>query len=259
MKIYPYNPSFGTNARSYYLRNDKKDYRATVTYMFRDDFHWKKFTNYLVDHFKNKDKVNFIQFASSDGSEAYTQLMCFSEHKDVKKFYPIMAYDIDEEVVKAANSGYINLNNTDKDEIKSHSFKFKQYFSETNAEYLLDNDGMDKIHNPVPSSSNRDMVTKTYKVSKNLTDKVKFHHADMYDILLRHQDEANTVIMCRNILGYFTEKQVDFFLELAGRKLKKGSIMAIGDLDKKKHLNINLIFQHKGFVPIMENVFRKAF
>ncbi len=70
-------PAFGTNARIYKTQTGIE--MGTLTYPFRDDVDWKKLTEYEINHFKNHDRVNIIQFASSDGSEAYSKIISFLE------------------------------------------------------------------------------------------------------------------------------------------------------------------------------------
>ncbi len=48
---------------------------ANITCTFRIDLDWADFAKLEIENFKHKDKVNIIQFASSDGSEAYTQII----------------------------------------------------------------------------------------------------------------------------------------------------------------------------------------
>lgn len=102
--------AFGTTARDYTNKNG--EYIGTNSWLFRDDIDWKQLTEYEKSHFKDKSKVNVIQFASSDGSEAYTKIISILENNPSKnddKFFPIKAFDIDDEVVKAAKSGLTPL------------------------------------------------------------------------------------------------------------------------------------------------------
>ena len=60
----------------------------------------------------------------------------------------------------------------------------------------------------------------TYKVKPILTDKINFKKADMFEVMKNHKDESNTIVLCRNVLGYYDENKIDEFLELLSKKLK---------------------------------------
>lgn len=255
--FFTYNPAFGTNAHSYI--NNEGQYRGSLTFLFRNDLDWNTFTEYMVNHFKDKNKVNFIQFASSDGSEAFSQIICLLEnHKGNNKFFPIEAYDIDQQVVDAANSGFLNANKDDKKECLKNGFDFDKYFTKTDKEIILDNDQLSKYH--IDNYQSNDFTTETYQVSNELRKHVNFYKADMYDILLNLEDNSNTVLMCKNIIGYFTDREKELFTNLVARKLKRGSLFIVGEYETKKvskRNNFDLLLQHKGFAPIMTNVYRK--
>jgi len=220
--------------------------------MFREDLDWDAFSNFITNHFKHKDNVNIIQFASSDGSEAYTQIMSLLEkHPDnAEKFFPIQAYDIDKEIVNASKSGIINIDNTDKKTIKSNGILFEKYFKDTCEHLSIENDNFSKIlYKEKP-------YTKSYKVSPTLTSRVNFNLGNMFNIVKNIKDNSNTIVMCRNILGYYTPKEVDQFLDILSSKLKRGSIFVTGFHDTKDRY-FDRLLQYKGFKPIMENVYRR--
>ena len=251
MQITPltYAPVFTSNSRTY-VKDDR--YFGTMTFMFRDDLDWKKFTKYAVQHFKDKEKVNFIQLASSDGSEAYTQIITLLENypKVAHKFLPIKAFDIDEEVIKAAQSGKINLTEID---IKGLNKKIlNKYFIKSDEDLIIDNDYMPKG----ALGQKSDLSINTYNVSKILTDNVIFKKNDMHYELMKLKDESNSIILCRNILGYLNPQEVDLFTDLLSLKLKKDSLFVIGELDTD-YTNIDDILLRKRFLKIMNNVYQK--
>ncbi len=221
---------------------------GTYTRLFRADLDWEKFTDFMVKHFKDKENVQFIQFASSDGSEAYTQIISLLEkHNNTDKFFPIKAYDIDEEICNASKSGLLNLNITDKSKFDEHGIDFKKYFQKSDKELNIDGDTLKDTDLQIKPS-------KTFKVSKTLTDRVKFQNADMFDILRKHKDNSNTVIMCRNVLFFLSDREIDHFTTLAACKLKKGSLFITGEHDTK----INEILETKGFIRVMPNVYMQS-
>ena len=76
----------------------------------------------------------------------------------------------------------------------------------------------------------------------------------MFDILKEHKDNSNTVIMCRNVLFFFSDRQIDQFTTLAAYKLKKGSLFITGEHDQK----VNLFLELKDFIRVLPNVYMKA-
>lgn len=253
VSLLPYNYSFGTTSRSY-VNSDNRSIQTT-TYLFRDDLDWDEFSNYIVRHFKDKDKVNFIQFACSDGSETYTQIISLLEkHADTDKFFPIKSYDIDKANIKAAKSGLLNIHHADHNAMKAQSIFPRKYFTPTKRKLHLKGDVYQNLNN----DTNTDFVVKTYRVSPKLTSKANFHRADMFDILKNMKKDSNTILMCRNILGHLSMNKFKEFVDLAAEKLEKGSLLVIGSFDTMFVQNERYI-QGKGFVKIMDNVYRKQF
>jgi chemotaxis methyl-accepting protein methylase len=242
------NLSFGSNSGAY--RCPDGNLMGTYTNMFRADLDWEVFTNFLVKHFKNKDKVQLIQFASSDGSEAYTQVISLLEQhkKDANKFLPINAYDINDKIYKIAKSGFINLNDCDMLKIKERNININKYFKKTDKTIHIPNDSLldDKFHKT---------NFQAYEVSNPLKNSVKFHKGDMFDVLKDCDDNSNTVILCRNVLDYLSDREIDRFTTYAAYKLKKGSLFVIGEIDNPK---IDNMLKIKGFIQIMPNVYMQS-
>lgn len=239
-------PEFCSNTRVY--RADDGNPIGTYTRLFRVDLDWERSTDFIVKHFKDKEKVQFIQFASSDGSEAYTQIISLLEkNENVDKFFPIQAYDIDTEICNAAQSGLLNLNITDKSKFDEYGINFEKYFKKTDKELNIDADTLKDTEIQIKPS-------KTYKVSNILTEKVNFHNADMFDILNNLEDNSNTILMCRNVLFFMSDREIDRFTTTAAYKLKKGSLFITGEHDQK----VEFALEIKGFVRVMPHVYVKA-
>lgn len=141
------NVSFKSNSRHYIMDNGKS--METYTCFFRDDFPWNDFIPFIQTHFKNKEKVNIINAACSDGTEALSLIMLLHKYlkSDCKKFLPIIAYDIDDEILKAANSGYILLNGDEIYELKKRVGDYEKYLKEDSKTVLdiKDNDYNTKV------------------------------------------------------------------------------------------------------------------
>lgn len=247
ISLYPHiQPRFCSNTRVY--KSDDGNPIGTYTRLFRSDLDWERFTDFMVKHFKDNDEVQFIQFASSDGSEAYTQIISLLEnHNNIDKFFPIKAYDIDEEIYNASKSGLLNINMVDKSKFERFGINFEKYFKQSDKKLNINGDTLkDPKLQRKPSQ--------TFKVSKTLTDRANFNNANMFDILREHDDNSNTVIMCRNVLFFLSDREIDHFTNLLAYKLKKGSLFITGEYDEK----INKIIETKGFIKIMPNVYMQS-
>lgn len=237
-------PTFGTTHR-YYKTSDGYEL-GTNTWPFRDDIEWSELAKYEKKHFKDRNKVNMVQFACSDGSEAYTQIISLIENNptpDDNKFFPIKAFDIDPEVINAAQSKLLNTMTFDRVSLQINTENYDKYFKET--EKKLD------IKDDIKFGS-----VKTLEVADILTEKVVFQNADMYKVLTKMEDNSNTILMCRNILGYFDEDKIEAFIKLVAEKLKKGSLFLIGEHDTRISF-IERYLGENGFTKVMKHVFKK--
>lgn len=244
--FYPHiQPRFTSNSRSYKAEDNNP--MGTYTRLFRRDLDWQKFTDYTIKHFNDKENIQTIQFGASDGSEAYTYIISLLESgKEVHKFLPIKAYDIDKEVYNASKSGLINLNSGDISQLDG--IDYKKYFSETSEKLRIEGDTFTDVNM-------QKQPAKSYKVSNVLTDKVEFNCADMFDVLNEHKDDSNTLLLCRNVAFFLSERELDRFTTLLGSKLKKGSLVVTGEFDAKE---VNPSLEMKGFSKVMENVYMKT-
>ena len=245
----PIAPAFTSNVRMFKTKDGLN--MANVTCTFRKNLNWEDFAKFEIENFKNKDKVNIIQFASSDGSEAYTQIMSLLEkggNKSTKKFFPIIAYDIDDTIVNIARTGLLNLGDEDKLKIEKNCNKFHKYFSKfnTNLNFSFN------IYNPLNISPSLDYST--YKVAPTLTNKVCFNIGDIFQIAPKIKDDSNTIILCRNMLSYFPKEKILNVVKAFSQNLKTGSLIATGILEKN---TVNYFLREYGFEEIMQNVFRK--
>ena len=72
--------------------------------------HWKNFVYLINKNFEGKKKVNIINAACSDGSEAYSLAIIMKERLDeaqCKKFFPIKASDYDKKIIDVASNKVI--------------------------------------------------------------------------------------------------------------------------------------------------------
>lgn len=239
------NVAFGSTARRYVTENG--DEFGTNSWLFRDDLDWKRLVKYENIHFKNADRVNVIILASSDGSESYSKVISLAENlieEDAEKFYPVKGYDIDKEMVRASGSGLLNTSMHDRMMLQIYSDDYEKYFRETQEKLIIKEDV--QFQNQ-----------KTLKATNYLKSKVRFNRADMYDVLHSLDDNSNTVLMCRNVLGYFENDKVEKFVKIVSNKLKSESLFIIGDHDIKNTF-IDRFLKENGFEKVIKNVYKRV-
>ena len=248
------SPSFGSTSHTY-INKDGIEI-GNDSCLFREDLDWKKLVDYQTTHFKDKDKVNIIQFASSDGSEAYTQIMAmenFAPQENSKKFFPINAYDIDKDIVDTANSKLFNIVQSDYQRAKEYNVNIADYFNHSDT-WCKTTEDMQMNMN---YADLMEEAPESFKVSKQLTDKVKFHQGDMYKVIKETNDNSDSIVLCRNILGYFTNDEVKNFINIVKEKLHQNSLFIIGSFDTM-NTNIETILGENGFVKVFKNVFKRV-
>ena len=240
-----YNPyssmNFGSCSREY-RNNGNPVY--TSTYFFRDDIEWYDLVKFVENNFKNKDKVNVYSLACSDGSEPYTFAMTVLDNipqKEQPKYLPVYASDIDEEVIKAAQSGKINIDDLDLDTLWNYT---ERKFFDYNGEGIK-----------IPNDQMQPERIKSYTPKPELAQSVKFERADILEKINSIKDDGNTVVLCRNVFPYLTRGYAKEVAKAAGNRLKKGSLFVIGEFDRTTEIESEL--RRAGFEKKLPYVFRK--
>ena len=240
-------PAFRSTGRFY--DSPEGDSFGCNSWLFREDLDWKKNAKYEADLFKNKDKVNIEMYAASDGSEGYTKMISLFEHfgqensEGAEKFFPIIAYDIDDEILKAARSGLLKTCLADRMNMQMFCENYEDYFEPANKELEIKDD-------------KKLQAEKTLAVKNKLTRNIKFLQGDMFQKVREIKDESNTILMCRNILGYFLNDKIEEFVKLASEVLKSDSLFEIGDHDSK-FFDIKTCMESYGFKQVLKNVYKK--
>ena len=78
----------------------------------------------------------------------------------------------------------------------------------------------------------------------------------MFKEIRKIKDNSNTILMCRNILGYFLNDKIEEFIKLASEFLKRGSLFVIGDYDHS-YIDIGKIIENNNFKKVLKNVYEK--
>lgn len=217
------------------------------SWLFRDGIDWKAFAEYQIRNFADKDRVKVVQLGASDGSEGYTYAMSLLEleNNQVSKFFPLMGFDIDRNIVEKAQSGILKLSDKDLARLKNLNIDYKKYFQKT------DEDLVSKTYNIMSSESYH-----PYKVSEELRKRIIFEVGDMFNIIKHLEDDSNTVMLCRNVMIYLDEVLNEHFISMVGKKLKTGSLFVIGKLDSELEYMEGLLSKF-GFKKVMNNIYRR--
>ena len=256
MNIYPINPykhnennkvSFSSCTRIY---SPKKIMNAdifqganvrTTSSLFRNDLDWDFLIEHICWSFLNKPKVNIYSLACSDGSEPYTYAMLLANKAPesyYKKFSPIIACDIDPEMIKIAKSGKINLYKDDIVNMGMHLKNINQYIK--------------RIGSPIKIKNNVYNDESAYEIAPNIRKMVKFKKSDILTELKKIKDDGNTVVNIRNVFPYLNKKYIDEILKTLNEKLQSGSIFVFGGYDHKI-LNFRQHLHDLGFYSPVAN------
>lgn len=232
---YNYSPSFKTNDRVVKALDSSVKWRNTTNF-FRPDLRWNEMVEYFVKKYKNVDKVRVICYACSDGSEPTSLAMKFIDRlgKKADKFFPIMAKDIDPDIIKKANSGKISIEHCDFDLIAGRLRK-----SVTN--YLTIPPLLPTMHS----------VEAT--VNPQVRDSIHYTVADVRNDIDTIPEE-NTIVFARNFWPYLRDKDEVFRqIQTLSQKLKQNGTLVIGNFDT--FANIHEALFCTGFRETLPNVY----
>ena len=228
-----YNTFKSTN-RTFFQRSAVRSFCqgevSNFTYPFRKDIDdWFALAKYVVENFKNKDKINVYSLACSDGSEAYTLAIVLKDLIKNKKVFPIIAVDKDSDIIEHANGGRINLTCEDIIRIRDFLGDNQKYFTDIKDEAII-KDSKKQVINDWDYSFPKYY---SYKVDKNLRSLVDFKSENLLNTLSKLQDDSNTFISCRNVIPYLTKPEQNKLFNFLETKLKKGSLVAVGKYDER--------------------------
>jgi len=170
-----------------------------VSEFYRNNKRWEVLQTKILPELikKNNGQIKVWSAACSTGEEPYTLAMIFSQLLHPSKF-TILATDIDENVIARAKLGVYHERSLNEvpQEIK------QKYFSRE-AEY--------------------------YKVDDGIKKAVTFKK---HNLLAEPFDTNFDLIICRNVLIYFTEEAKDLLYKKFANALKKGGILFVGSTEQ---------------------------
>ena len=203
------------------------------TLFFRDGWYWSNLVDFLVNKYKNVEKVNVYNYGCSDGSEPYTFIMSLITklgEQNIQKFFPILARDYDAVAIEKAKSNKYQLNEYEVSKILEFtSYKFGEFFD------------TDKT-----CKNGRCLNVSPKKV---LTSKVDFKVASILNDYKRIKPE-NSVVFARNFWPYLKEDVVKLVNRLSSQ-MKENSTLVIGKFDLEgcdwNNIDLEMLLIRNGF------------
>ena len=184
-----------------------------------------------------KGKVNVYDFACSDGSEAYSLVIALIEQlgeKKAQRFFPIVASDIDSEIINMATSGKIMATQDDifamQNVIKDENIK--KYFGVTElggGQYLL---------------SPKEILTKN----------IVFKREGVSSGLDRVQKEENNIILARNFWKYLSREELTNASWKIAEKSNDKTLVVIGNFDIPRDESTPFFLKGLGFDSIPDEL-----
>lgn len=188
------------------LRDDKAVFDDFVNYLtinvsefYRNPEQWKLMDQQIIPELIKKfgTKLKIWSAACSTGDEPYSLVMAFSKHIPLNQI-SIMATDIDKQVIEKAKLGLYN-----EKSIASVPDEFKKkYFTK---------------------------VGPSYKIADEIKARVQFQQ---HNLLKDTYPDKCDLIVCRNVLIYFTEEAKDEVFRKYNHSLKPGGILFIGSTEQ---------------------------
>ena len=226
--------SFGSTYASY----KSEEYGrlvGNITEMFRDDLNWEA----LADHISKDEKPKKIYcYACSDGSEPYSIAMALITklgYDKAKKYFPIIARDIDENVIASAQKGIIEFNRYDLKRMKDNNVKPLDFFDYRYSYYK------------------KPCKMGIYKVKEDLKKCVDFKVGDIIkDSKTMNFEDA--VILFRNVWLYIPEVLQQKLVSTFNQSFKDSTSIVVGAIDFGSGFK-NILKKHKP--PVYIDTFNK--
>lgn len=190
------------------LESDKVAYNEFINYItinvsefYRNPEQWvlleKEILPYLLDQFGNSN-LKIWSAACSTGDEPYSLVMLLSKFLPLNKI-KIYATDIDRLVLEKAKTGLYHVKS-----LKSLPKEFlDKYFVQVN--------------------------DRTYQISDAIKERVEFNH---HDLLKDPYPMDCDLIVCRNVLIYFTDEAKNRIFNHFHSALKKDALLFVGSTEQ---------------------------
>lgn len=168
-----------------------------VSEFFRNSSRWQVLKDKIIPGLSDKKKIKAWSAACSTGEEPYTLSML------VKHYFPslqadILATDIDENALKKAKAGIY------------HERSLKEVPAEIKQKYFTSNNGLFYIKDEIKNS-------------------VRFQK---HNLLLNNFEQGYDLIICRNVIIYFTEEAKHLLYQKFSDALKPGGVLFVGSTEQ---------------------------
>ncbi|WIF94712.1 CheR family methyltransferase [Caminicella sporogenes] len=203
---------------------DKKLYDEFINYLtinvsefYRNPEQWKVLKDEIIPYLmKDKKKLKIWSAACSTGEEPYSLVMVLSNFFPLREI-EIIATDIDKEALNKARVGLYS-----EKSIENIPSEFKRRYFE-----------------PVGNS---------YKISSEIKNCVKFKQHNLLED--KYPDKCD-LIVCRNVMIYFTEEAKEFIYKNFNKALNQNGILFVGSTEQ-------IILPHRyNFKPLRTFFYQK--
>lgn len=207
------------------MKKDDSLLRAFVSYLtinvsefYRNPKQWELFENEMIPYLKNNfgQKINIWSAACSTGDEPYTIAMLLARHIPLNQVH-VYATDIDEDVLAFAKQGLYperSLENLPKDLLDAHFVK----------------------------------QDKHYQIKDTIKNCVEFRK---HNLLEDKYPASMHMIVCRNVVIYFTDEAKDRVYHNFHKTLCKDGVLFIGSTEQIIHA------KEIGFTPTDSFFYKK--
>lgn len=194
------------------IRTDKTYYDEFINYItinvsefYRNPDQWVVLEQEVLPHLFNSFGKQLVIWsaACSTGDEPYSLVMLLSKYVPLNKI-KVIATDIDRLVIEKAKIGiyhYKSLRGLPKEFIDTHF---------------------------------QELADKTYKISDNIKSCVEFRQ---HDLLKDPYPSGCDLIVCRNVLIYFTDEAKNKIYENFHKSLKNNGILFVGSTEQMLQAN----------------------
>lgn len=187
------------------LTNNKEVLKQFVNYLtinvsefFRNPDQWKIFEEMILkEMLTRKKRLRIWSAACSTGDEPYTIAMILQNYLNPSQF-EIIATDIDDQVLEKAQNGLYSSKS-----ISGVPDKYMKYFTQINQ--------------------------KTYQISDSIIKMIKFKQ---HNLLLDRYISDCDIIVCRNVLIYFTDDAKNSIYQKFNDALVDNGVLFIGNTEQ---------------------------
>lgn len=169
-----------------------------VSEFYRNPEQWDVLNKTILPKLlKNTSRPKFWSAACSTGEEPYTLVMVLSEHMPLSRIN-VLAVDIDENAISRAKQGVYS-----KKSLRKLPKRFvKKYFEE---------------------------IGRSYKISDKIKSRVKFKKMNLLEDTYPSRCD---LIVCRNVMIYFTEPAKDQMYTKFSNALNKDGVLFVGSTEQ---------------------------